>query len=226
MKKCCVCFIEKELSMFHMDRTKRDGHSSTCKLCASNRLKKYYKVHSEKIKERSAEWYKNNFARALLASTEYAKKNRLKVNAIYRKWYSLNKEKAAASVKKWTLKNKARLAATRAKWTLENAERIAAKNSQWSRNNPGKRMAVKAARRAREKFATPAWANNFFIEEIYDLAARRTRLTGFKWHVDHMVPMQSKTVCGLHVENNLRVIPAKQNQSKNNRWWPDMPQGA
>ena len=63
------------------------------------------------------------------------------------------------------------------------------------------------------------------MEEIYDLAARKTALkTGGvdRWEVDHIVPLQSPIVCGLHVEHNLQVIPASKNRSKHNRHWPDM----
>ena len=67
---------------------------------------------------------------------------------------------------------------------------------------------------------SPKWANEFFIEEAYRLAAMRTKMLGYKWHVDHIVPLKSKLVCGLHVENNLRVIPAKDNLIKGNRSWP------
>jgi len=78
-------------------------------------------------------------------------------------------------------------------------------------------------RRAAEKQATPAWANRKAMLAIYAEAVRLTELTGVEHHVDHIVPLQSPWVCGLHCEANLRIIPSYENQSKSNRWWPDMP---
>ena len=76
---------------------------------------------------------------------------------------------------------------------------------------------------AARKNATPKWANEFFIEEIYDLARLRTKHLGVKHSVDHIVPMTSGIVQGLHCEHNLRVVRHVENISKKNRWWPDMP---
>ena len=42
-------------------------------------------------------------------------------------------------------------------------------------------------------------------------------------HVDHIVPLQSALVCGLHCEANLEIIPGAANEAKKNYWWPDMP---
>ena len=97
---------------------------------------------------------------------------------------------------------------------------------EWEKRNRAYLNARKMLRMAAKKLATPAWANQFFIEEIYDLAQRRTKLQtgGIKqWHVDHIVPLTSSLVCGLHVEHNLRVIPARDNHSKKNYFWPEMP---
>jgi hypothetical protein len=42
--------------------------------------------------------------------------------------------------------------------------------------------------------------------------------------VDHIIPLKSDFVCGLHCHTNLRVITAEENKAKNNRYWPDMPE--
>lgn len=77
-------------------------------------------------------------------------------------------------------------------------------------------------KRAREQ-ATPAWANREKILFFYAEAQRLTRETGMVHHVDHIVPLTSKFVCGLHVEHNLQILPATVNLRKHNRTWPDMP---
>lgn len=58
---------------------------------------------------------------------------------------------------------------------------------------------------------TPPWADIDKIREIYI-----NRPEGY--HVDHIIPLQGENVCGLHVENNLQYLPAKENMSKKNKW--------
>lgn len=95
--------------------------------------------------------------------------------------------------------------------------------STYYRANPEPFMARAVIQRTGDSRAVPEWRNKFFIAEIYDLAAMRTKATGIEWHVDHVVPLRSSLVCGLHVETNLQVVPAALNWSKGNRAWPDMP---
>jgi len=67
---------------------------------------------------------------------------------------------------------------------------------------------------------TPRWANMDKIREIYRERDRLTDVTGEPYHVDHIVPVVSRWVCGLHVENNLRAIPARENHRKVNKFTP------
>lgn len=68
----------------------------------------------------------------------------------------------------------------------------------------------------RTKLATPVWANKDAIKEVYKAAVALTELTGKKYEVDHIVPLTSKLVCGLHVEHNLRVVTFEENRKKYN----------
>jgi hypothetical protein len=71
--------------------------------------------------------------------------------------------------------------------------------------------------------AMPVWADVERINSLYREARRLTRTTGVMHHVDHIVPLNSRLVCGLHVPANLEILRARENRSKGNRRWPDMP---
>jgi len=64
--------------------------------------------------------------------------------------------------------------------------------------------------RAAKVSAVPSWANLDKISEIYENCPEG-------YHVDHIFPLQGETCCGLHVENNLQYLPAKDNLSKSNK---------
>lgn len=145
----------------------------------------------------------------------------------YKKWQQRNKPKLASDKRKWREENREHFVAWRKANTAKNKESLRKYRREYYLKNKARLTAfARCANQKRKKYvriATPSWANHFFISEAYQLAALRTALTGIKWHVDHIVPLRSKRVCGLHVEKNLQVIPGIQNQEKNNSYWPDMP---
>lgn len=70
----------------------------------------------------------------------------------------------------------------------------------------------------RTKQATPSWVNKEAIKEIYKTAVELTESTGTVYEVDHIVPLTSKLVCGLHVEHNLQVVTFEENRKKYNHF--------
>ena len=86
--------------------------------------------------------------------------------------------------------------------------------------NPHIMYASVAKRRATKLQAIPSWANKEHINSIY-LLASINRKAGLDVHVDHIVPLQSKWVCGLHCESNLQLLHSSDNIAKGNRHWPD-----
>ncbi len=59
--------------------------------------------------------------------------------------------------------------------------------------------------------------DKFVEEEALMLCALREKITGFKWNLDHIVPLNFKNACGLHVYSNFQVVPASWNFKKSNK---------
>lgn len=88
----------------------------------------------------------------------------------------------------------------------------------WQTENRDKRNALAAKRRAQKLNATPAWADLARIRQIYTAAKGMTELLGEPWHVDHVLPLCGDTVSGLHVHENLQILPGRENVKKGNKF--------
>jgi hypothetical protein len=92
---------------------------------------------------------------------------------------------------------------------------------EWDKANKGRVNFLNSKRYASKLLRTPAWLTEddlIHIRCLYQVAAMRSRESGQKWHVDHIIPLQGETVSGLHVPSNLRVIPATENLRKYNNY--------
>lgn len=87
----------------------------------------------------------------------------------------------------------------------------------WRKNNLDLKAFDLASYRSRKLKAVPAWADEERMKKVYAAAATLTKWTGETWHVDHVIPLRGKNVCGLHCETNLQLLTATENQSKGNR---------
>lgn len=105
----------------------------------------------------------------------------------------------------------------KAAYQANNKEAVSASNAAWYASNKPQKAAACARRRALKVQATPVWADQEEMSFIYQEAAYH------QLHVDHIVPLKSKLVCGLHWEWNMQLLTMRENKSKGNRNWPDMP---
>ena len=133
--------------------------------------------------------------------------NKEDVNARSRAWHHANSEQAAANSKRWR---------------TENPEAHMAGVRKWKEQNPALAKIGMAARVRKYQAAklqrSPSWADAAKIRDFYAQAeAAREFFPEVEWHVDHYFPMQGKWVSGLHVEENLQVLPGVENQRKSAR---------
>jgi hypothetical protein len=153
-----------------------------------------------------------------LSESIRAKANPQKQNARQKAWREANPEKAKVIAHRHFEKNRDVMYKRTALWRETNREYVKELSRLWAKNNPSKMAAQASKRRAKLLSATPVWADFGAIQIEYDLADWCSKATGVKYHVDHIVPLQGKNVCGLHVPNNLQVIPAMDNLKKKNKF--------
>lgn len=223
MKICSKCKVEKAVTEFHKRSASHDGLNAKCKVCmcaySRPRSKAYYYENTEKIKLQSRDWHSANPDKVKESQRkwksanagkvkEYRAGNHEKIRGYSRKWYELNAESRNQANRTWREANP----------DLERDRTRA-----WREANPHIVAALAAKRRAAKLQATPVWVDERYVKLFYEMAMDATASTGIEHQVDHIVPLQSDIVCGLHWEHNLQVLPAVDNIRKGNRHWPDMP---
>ena len=98
----------------------------------------------------------------------------------------------------------------------ENKEWKLEYSRQYAQENKDIKAAAAAKRRALKLQATPSYADHDKIKEKYAECQRISEETGIVHHVDHIVPLQGKLVCGFHVEYNLQILEGSENLKKHN----------
>jgi hypothetical protein len=201
-KTCSCCAEVKPVAEFGKNRQKKDGLHVYCKTCSAD-------------KQRS--WRTENKDSANAIALRYRQNHPETQKEINRRFRTKHREKRNAYAKKYFKENREYFRM----WDEQNKESRRNSSKKYRAENPDKQRAAEARRRASVLQALPEWdeeLTQFVTEEAFDLAKRRKEITGFAWHVDHVVPLKGKNVCGLHVWNNFQVIPATENLKKGNKW--------
>lgn len=217
VKTCTHCGQVKPLSDFYKQKSSKDGHAVYCKPCDSKlrkarkaaeppeqrraKSRAYYEANSDTIRARAAAWHAENGERA-------AKRMRDNYAGYPERYKALNRT--------WRNENADQIRAQKAAKRAANPEPYRAKRRQHYAEN--KHMYVENAikRKTHMQQATPAWADKEMVAKAYEACDFLNMVTG-EWHeVDHVIPLKSKVVCGLHVHDNLQILTALENRKKSN----------
>lgn len=158
---------------------------------------------------RERERAKNATAEKKLARAEYDRMRWLhdneRIRAKNRRYYAANADTVNAQKREY--------------WAA-NADRMKEANRVWREKNRHVVRQLSAERKRHIRVATPPWADRAAIRAVYAEAERLTVETGIQHHVDHVIPLRGKLVCGLHVHNNIRPLPSTDNIRKKNKFSP------
>jgi hypothetical protein len=144
------------------------------------------------------EWTKNSAKRADYF-TAYNRREEVKDRK--NEWYQENREAVINS------------AATRPVHVLREYRNT------WKANHKTQVRADTKARRRKHRDATPPWLSRkqrSEVRQLYQIAITMTQTTGEQYVVDHIYPLRSEAVCGLHVPWNLRILTQADNLRKSN----------
>lgn len=211
MKSCSACLTDRPLFDFNRNASEKDGLQRQCKPCR----KAAYQANREAVIKKACDWQRANrkWKAAYDAQRRVEKADELKK-------YERQRAKLAHR-KEFAKREQERRMATNPEAVRAIKKRSASKNwpASYERRKE-KYIAAAGRRRALTAQRVPLWFGELdaLVElEAADLAKRRALATGFKWEIDHDIPLMCREACGLHVGANLKVVPSSFNRSKSAR---------
>jgi hypothetical protein len=220
IKKCNKCDTEKLRSDFYKASKEPDGLMYTCKTCIQAKDKDRRLANPEYEKARHAKYSKENREKLTIKMRMWRENNPEKVKETTKRGYLKNKEIENERSREYYNAHKKEISARAKSYKLDNKEHLKRYNTEYVDKNRSKINARNKRNVAEKLKATVKWADLDKIREIYIECARLSKETGITHHVDHIVPLRSKHVCGLHVEHNLQILTGAENLLKSNTFQP------
>ena len=118
----------------------------------------------------------------------------------------------------WRNKSKSKLVEYNAQRWHNNKPREQARFKSWAAKHTAEQAARQSSRRCLRLQAMPKWVCQKSIKTVYSLKANLQKARGIIYHVDHIIPLKHKLICGLHVPWNLQILTAGENSKKKNHF--------
>jgi hypothetical protein len=243
---CSNCARFKPRTEFKTASNRKSGHQDWCNECKEI----YNQENKEYIQKYKIQYHLDHRDEHLEYARNYYQENKEHLNQVQKEYHLKHRDEHLEYAREYYLKNKDHLDKLQKEYYLENIDTIKQKQKEYyqenredkiqkqkeyyqenkeSRNeyrykhyleNKSVYLSYSAKRRAAVLQAIPKWVNLNEIKAIYEEADRLQKLDGIPRHVDHIIPLQHELVCGLHVENNLQILTAEENQRKSNKFEP------
>ena len=149
----------------------------------------------------------------------YREANKDKIKAYFEAYYEANKDKSKAYYEANKEANKGKVAARMKAYYEANKEKYFARQKDYKQANKEKNNAHVSKNRALKRQAILPTTDNELIKNLYKRRVVMTEENGELYHVDHIIPL---SIGGAHHQDNLRVITAKENREKHNKYIPDL----
>jgi 5-methylcytosine-specific restriction endonuclease McrA len=221
MKKCNKCDIKKSFESFNKASREKDGLQSSCRSCNKAYAEQYRKNNPEKERLRHAKYHAENKDVINARVAEWSKNNPDNVRARTKRFYENHKESEKERRKKWIESNPDWIKDYAKKYREDNFERFQEYDKNYAKENNDRVNFNQALRRVKKIGGYIQYANFKKIKWFYEESARLTIETGIEHHVDHIIPLSNKYICGLHHEDNLQILTESENSKKCNKYTPE-----
>jgi hypothetical protein len=203
---------------YKANREKRKAYLAKNKDHIVASKKAYYKANKEKLNARSKAHREASDKEQLAAYQKaYYKANKEKLKAYSKAFRETNKEKISIYQKAYHEANYER--GSGKAYYEANKEKINAYHKAYRETHKASALAYPAKNRALKRQAILPTTDNELIKNLYKQRAVMTEENGEPYHVDHIIPL---SIGGAHHQDNLRVITAKENREKHNKYTPEL----